>query len=352
MSKILFFGELPPKVVHGISISNQRILKILSSEHTIEVVEDNSSFGGIAKKLLSLFRSYALILLAAFKKNSVVYVNAPMSRFGLLKIETVISTVQLINPKAKVVAHLHRGDAIAFLNSPANYTQFFRFCNRLHTLIVLAEKSKLELIERNVIASSKLAVLYNSVTPLLVQSSASELGSYKGTLYCLCNYIESKRIHNLVDSTQRLNTKVNFSGTPSSSEYLEKLKSIDIAKLCQFGATIHGVDKEERLREAKALVLPSLNEGMPLVILESLAQGTPVICFNIGYISDYLGEDYPGLVTNLTDSSLEDKMNWIEQLTESEYSALRQLSFDLFWDNFSPKKIQKETTQLFNVIDK
>jgi glycosyltransferase involved in cell wall biosynthesis len=128
---------------------------------------------------------------------------------------------------------------------------------------------------------------------------------------------------------------------------MRDLKELDVGSYCVFGNAIHGSDKEQKIRSAKAMVLPSLNEGMPLVILECLSQGTPVICFDVGYISDYLGKDYPGLVKELSDQGLEEKIRWLDNLSVTDYNSIRKQSFDLFWHDFSPEQIRIQTTQLF-----
>ena len=46
---------------------------------------------------------------------------------------------------------------------------------------------------------------------------------------------------------------------------------------------------------ADALILPSYDEGLPLVILEALASGTPVICTPVGSIPEVLMHDETAL---------------------------------------------------------
>jgi glycosyltransferase involved in cell wall biosynthesis len=47
-------------------------------------------------------------------------------------------------------------------------------------------------------------------------------------------------------------------------------------------------------RQAHLFVLPSLAEGMPTVVLESMSQGTPVIANNVGAVSDVVVPDKTG----------------------------------------------------------
>jgi glycosyltransferase involved in cell wall biosynthesis len=48
----------------------------------------------------------------------------------------------------------------------------------------------------------------------------------------------------------------------------------------------HGAEK--LLKQADVMVLPSYDEGLPLVVLEALGAGTPVICTSVGAIPEVL----------------------------------------------------------------
>lgn len=349
---LLFFGELPPTVFHGISLSNQRILSTLAKDFVIYRVKDNSGFGSALKVIYVFVISIIRLVYLSCKQIDIYYVNAPMSYLGLMKVYLSILAVKLLSPRVRVISHLHRGDFLVFIQNIRNKKLFERFASQLTSLLVLSPSAGNELSRSDLIDNDKVVTLYNTVSVATIKEENSTSKSdtdCERSFYCLCNYIPSKRIHRLVEAVNQIPLSiVNFNGTSSSYEYMRRLKKLDINSVCRFDGVISGEDKEAKLRSAKALVLPSLNEGMPLVILESLAQGTPVICFDIGYIKDYLGEDYPGLVKELTDNALKDKINWINQLSDDEYLMLRKCSFKLFWGNYSPEIINKATSEIFN----
>lgn len=351
---VLFWGELPPTVFHGISLSNDRILSALSDTFDIYKVEDNSSFGSRLRSLFCFFVSIMKLARLGSRKVNIYYVNAPMSYLGLCKVYLSILVVKIFSSKVKVVSHLHRGDFLEFIQSTRNKRLFKRFSNKLDVLLVLSNSAAIEVISSSLIDKAKIEVLHNTVSVLATKdiTTTTDYNTFNnGVFYCLCNYIPTKRIHNLVEIVNDiLLTEMNFNGTASSVDYMECLKAYDKNSICNFDDVINGVDKETKLKLSKALVLPSLNEGMPLVILESLAQGTPVICFDIGYISDYIGEDYPGLVTELTDKALKDKITWLDKLSKEDYQVLRKQSYKLFWDQFSPEIINSQTSLIFNKL--
>jgi len=349
---LLFWGELPPTVYHGISISNQRILLALADDFKIVKVQDNTSFGGLAWSMCSFVISLFKLVYFSCKKIDVYYLNLPMSYLGLWKVYLSVLFVKSFSPRTKVISHLHRGDFLNFIENPRNRKLFKKFTNRVEVVLVLSKTAKAELINSGLINAVKVEVLHNTVSVManktqIIKSISDDFS--KANFYCLCNYIPTKRIHHLVEIANDIQLSgIAFNGASSGENYMRLLNKLDKHSICNFNSVINGEEKEKQLRESKALVLPSLNEGMPLVILESLAQATPVICFDIGYISDYLGGDYPGLVKEFTDSALKAKIQWLDELSDEEYLSLRKLSFDIFWENFDIKKINTSALSIFN----
>jgi glycosyltransferase involved in cell wall biosynthesis len=351
---LLFWGELPPTVFHGISLSNKRILSALSGDFDIYKVEDNASFGGRIRALSSFIVSLIKLIRLSSRKVDIYYLNAPLSCLGLWKIYLSILFVKAFSSNVKIISHLHRGDFLQFVKNTHNKRIFERFSSQIDTLLVLSKRAAQELVGSSLIDKEKIQVLHNTVTVSAKKESiliASDSIFNERFFYCLCNYISTKRIHSLIEIVNEIPlASINFNGTSSSNDYMEHLKKLDVNSICHFDGVISGDDKDMKLQRAKALVLPSLNEGMPLVILESLAQGTPVICFDVGYISDYIGEDYPGLVVELTDQSLTDKIIWLNQLSDDDYVSLRSLSFEIFWSKFDPEIINATTSVIFKKL--
>lgn len=353
--RLLFWGELPPSVYHGISMSNERVLQSLSREFETVKVCDNSSFGGIAFSLYSFFISIAKILFKSVIRVHVFYVNSPTSFMGLLKVLLATFVVRAFSPGVCVIAHLHRGDFSSFIRKKTNKRLFLMFSKNIDLLIALSDSSAEELKNSGLIGSAKVTVLHNTVSVLSKESVIKQKNKsvlcHDRYFYCLSNYLPTKRIDTLVVIANEVKEGLFvFNGFTPDAEYMKRLEHMDINSVCRFEGVIDGIDKEERLFAARALVLPSLNEGMPLVILESLAQGTPVICFDIGYIRDYLGPDYPGLVKELSDSAMRAKIEWLSNLSNTAYLELRARSLTIFWECFAPVKLDKEVLHTFNGV--
>ncbi|WP_198038401.1 glycosyltransferase family 4 protein [Photobacterium angustum] len=217
---------------------------------------------------------------------------------------------------------------------------FMRLSNNC---LVLSRTSKNE-IEKEGFSSSKITVLHNTVD---VERTMLDFSFKENYIYSLSNYVKSKNLDFVIDlSLENANVNFYLNGSPIELDYFLYLKSKS-PENCFLGERVDGVDKLSKIKNAKFLIVPSFNEGMPLIILEALSQGTPVICFNVGYISDYLGEDYLGLVNDISFEAMNDKLSSLLDLDINEYEELSKYSYELFWSNYSPDIIKHEILNVF-----
>ena len=84
--------------------------------------------------------------------------------------------------------------------------------------------------------------------------------------------------------------------------------------------------------EMKLLILPSYTEGLPSVILEAMACGTPVLTTSVGAISDIIKDGETGFLLKSNDPKhiagkiieLLNKLELLEQVSNNSYNYIRE----------------------------
>ena len=69
----------------------------------------------------------------------------------------------------------------------------------------------------------------------------------------------------------------------------------------------------EAMKDADAFVLFSNIENLPLVLIESLSTGTPIITTNVGGISEYFPHDFGDLIVKQNETQLLEKIHHMYQ---------------------------------------
>jgi glycosyltransferase involved in cell wall biosynthesis len=105
------------------------------------------------------------------------------------------------------------------------------------------------------------------------------------------------------------------------------------------------------MREARALVFPSLwYEGMPMVVVEALASGLPVICSDVTSASEIVADGVSGLIVRAGDSaSLEEALVRCDDLAFVE--SLSRAAYERYWaDPFSQARFGEGILKIYEKI--
>ncbi len=83
-------------------------------------------------------------------------------------------------------------------------------------------------------------------------------------------------------------------GNKTDPLFFGELESLAISlPAIKLNGPISGIDKFQKLAQSDVIILPSYNEGMPLVLMEAMSIGLPIITTGVGFIPELLGPDYP-----------------------------------------------------------
>lgn len=163
---------------------------------------------------------------------------------------------------------------------------------------------------------------------------------YVGTL------TENKGVHYLINAFKMIAANIPEYRLQiiGEGEYLPSLiqlcKGTSIENRIEFTGAQSPNRVAEHMRNASILVLPSLSEGLGVVLIEALASGVPVVGTNVGGIPDIITSEVGKLVPAGDAKALaKSLLELISELPQVNYSAnARKRAEALFsWDIITPK---------------
>jgi glycosyltransferase involved in cell wall biosynthesis len=93
-------------------------------------------------------------------------------------------------------------------------------------------------------------------------------------------------------------------------------------------------DLPDLMRAADGLVLSSVWEGLPNVVLEALAEGLPVVATRVGGVPEILGQEYPWLANPGDPESLTAVMGGLMRIGESAWQRLGEQGQEIIRDRY------------------
>jgi glycosyltransferase involved in cell wall biosynthesis len=188
--------------------------------------------------------------------------------------------------------------------------------NRANKILVLSESIAKELVADYSIDSKKISVTKYKVSDIFNTSVSKELKRELNPtggpiILTLCRISSVKGLEYLVGAAKDIiakfpTAKIIIKGFTSEEDYKQKIEQlIKTSNLDQSVIMMEGspnVEVAKYMVAADVFVLPSLSEGLGVVILEALSCGLPVIATNVGGVVDIVKPGYNGLLVNPRDS--------------------------------------------------
>jgi glycosyltransferase involved in cell wall biosynthesis len=241
-------------------------------------------------------------------------------------------------PHIPIVTTCHGSDIRQFQNCPHLQKRVLSGCKQLTAVLALSEAQKEEIAQLYTYPSEKITVVgggYNNrlfyqeekPSPVPVRLLyAGKLSRAKGVPWLL------KAIATLDSGSYHL----DLVGGGHGEEYDHCLK---LAEEQRESVTVHGAvpqaELAELMRKAHVMVLPSLYEGLPLIMLEALASGCRVIASKIPgtrKIASVINTPYIELVqlperNNVDEIQTEDEVHFTRNLSEALRSSIDAARF-------------------------
>lgn len=344
-NEILFFGELAPNIVHGISLANKLNTNLLRDSFKIDIIEEKSNFKEYGKKNSSKIKnmfSYAKNIFRQNRENKYDYFYTvfSLSTFGSLKTLLMILSYNL-SGKGQTILHIHRGDFGVFYNKNILNKFISKIIFKMtKKVIVLSENQKIEFLKY--FEKENIYIVENSLS----EEYALDKNSIRSIRFLyISNYIKEKGIFELLDVFKNNNDRYLecFGWFVNNESRIKKYEN----KTIKINGFIKGEEKFKKINETDALILPSWNEGQPTIIIEAMMMGTIVLTTKVGLIGELLGDDYPFYFKSRDLNSLRECIEKFKNYSEKE-----KLSRNLkkkYFEKYS-KGIHKE--KLLKVFDK
>ena len=143
-------------------------------------------------------------------------------------------------------------------------------------------------------------------------------GDSRFTVIFVGRLIESKGIHLLIESFSEFvatnpGSRLVLVGDDPNDTAKRNVEAFDVASKVDIRGELPHHEAIKELATADVLVLPSISEGVPRVILEAFELGVPVIATPVGGIPDIITDKETGLLINRTPDSITRALSRVQE---------------------------------------
>jgi glycosyltransferase involved in cell wall biosynthesis len=160
-----------------------------------------------------------------------------------------------------------------------------------------------------------------------------------------------KRVHLAVAIARIMHEK----GAPAHFSFVgdvENMISPADFPYCRFYGNVRDEEKLESIyQQSDVLLMTSLNEGLPVVVMKMMAHGKVVLSTAINAIPDYIVHNQNGLLISATDEQaiVEEAVRWLEFLLENPElrSTMGKRSREIAFQKFNRETFCRQYHRLF-----
>ena len=307
---VLMVGPTPPPA-HGISVLTEILLQSRLRE-SFELVHldtadrrtlDNVGRFELHNVFLALYHGAVFQWDLLWKRPALVYLPVSESPLGFVRDTLFLLPSRLLG--FPLVLHLHGGYLDTLYGQGGTvFRWLMRFCfSHAARAIVLGERFRGKFA--GLVDDDRVRVVYNGILPTIYEACkdthSSARGSGPRTVLFLAGLIESKGFFDLLRSVpyvleQTTDVQFLFVGDNSFPEAVRAMawaKENGIDSYVRFMGPRSGAEKTRIFQESDIFAFPTWYplEGQPVVVIEAMAAGLPVVTTRHATIPDILGED-------------------------------------------------------------
>ncbi len=311
--RVVVVGPLP-EPHNGMTVVTETILSSsLCERFSLLHVDtsDHRSIGHVGRldlvNVLLALRS-AFRLAGAVFRPEVDLVYLPIAKHRLAFLRDALFLLAVRASRRPTVVHLHaRGFDEFWRSQPRSMRRLIRACltgDRVHA-VVLGEGLRTEFA--GLIPDRRVYVLPNGSADL--GPSAARADELPTVLY-LSTLWKAKGLFDLLEAAVRLRRSVPNVHLLLAGDWYSQLEAEeaerfiaahDLGECVRVCGPVGPEAKRRVLAEASVLALPSHSEGQPLVVLEALSAGLPVVSTRVGAIPEAIDDDVEGFLVDVGD---------------------------------------------------
>ncbi|HZY20174.1 MAG TPA: glycosyltransferase family 4 protein [Ramlibacter sp.] len=271
-----------------------------------------------------------------------VHVNVA-ERLSLVRKAVIMSACRLL--RIPVVLHLHAAQLRQNYEAlPAPAQAFVRWMFTLPASCVVLGRSAADFVTRELrVPPERVEIIINGVPEPTVPRRPAMPAVAK--VLFLGNLSDRKGVPDLLQAMAHpaladVPLELTLAGGGDASGYAAQALDLGIADRVHFHGWATGEQVTALLSQSDVMVLPSHDEGLPLAILESLAQGVAVVCTPVGEIPNVLSHGHSacfvepgnpasiarGLAQVLTDPQLRERLERNGRMLYQERFSMPQFA--------------------------
>ena len=246
---------------------------------------------------------------------------------------------RLAFPKNKIVYSVHRFDSIRIA-----YRKFLLLekilKNRCKAIVLASDYDKQNMVNEGI--TNNLYIVYNGK-----HMPRPEMGlfiegieKYEKVVMCIARISPQKRFESYIEIAKLL-PQYAFVWIGADKEYVDLPQNV----ICLKGFP----DAQKYIQLADVFVLPTNYEGVPVVIIDALSYGKPVVSSNVGGISEIVINDQNGYVIDNDDIIFAEKIKYILENDEI-YKKFSENSKKVFSEYLTLEKMVNEYTHIYQNI--
>jgi len=360
--KILFIVQLPPPI-HGASIMNRYVVNSSRIKTRFDTVVLNLQFltsikditrFSVRKIFKAICYGFELIWKIGSLKPDLIYFSFSPKGYSFYRDALYVFLIKLF--KRKLVLHLHGKGVKEGTNGSRVKKNIYKKVFRNTSVICLSEKLVTDIAE---VYDAKPVIIPNGIEDFKINDELVKRGSNpKPRILCLSNYMIEKGILDLIAALGLMKQRgysfqATLVGAPVdlTAENLKKeIDERDLADRVEITGPLYGSDKVNVLGNADIFVLPSRNEAFPLVILEAMQTGLPVISTLEGGISDMVVDKQTGFLTEKENPQLLADMMSLLLNDSMLRSEMGNKGRQRFKENYTLDKFEERLVRAFDFI--